>query len=96
MGIEQVPDGRLSGMIHIAIGTPDCYEHLNQVMGSAEAEKDLYATDTQIAELNALAANLSVIRWKKMLGYYVDKRQEPYSVYTINYNELDNAEEEET
>lgn len=96
MGIEQVPDGRLSGMIHIAIGTPDCYEHLNQVMGNAEAEKDLYATDIQIAELNALAANLSVIRWKKILGYYVDKRQEPYSVYTIDYNELDNAEEEET
>ncbi len=64
-------------------------------MGSTEAEKDLYATDIQIAELNALAAILSVIRWKKMLGFYVDKRQEPYSVYTINYNELDNAEEEE-
>ena len=65
-------------------------------MGSVDAEKDLYATDIQIAELNSLAAVFSVIRWKKMLGFYVDKRQEPYSVYTINYNELDNAKEEET
>ena len=95
MGVEQGPDGRLSGMLHIAIGTPTCYKHLPQVMGNTEAENDLYATDIQIAELNALTANLSVIRWKKMLGFYVDKRKEPYSVYTINYNELDNAEEEE-
>lgn len=95
MGIEQDPNGRLSGMLHIAIGTKSCYNHLPHVMGNTEAEKDLYATDIQIAELNALAAILSVIRWKKMLGFYVDKRQEPYSVYTINYNELDNAEEEE-
>lgn len=96
MGIGQESDGRLSGMLHIAIGTPDCYNHLNQVMGSTEAEKDIYSTDIQIAELNALAADFSVIRWKKMLGFYVDKRQEPYSVYTINYNELDNASQETT
>lgn len=95
MGIEQEPDGRLSGMLHIAIGTPDCYMHLPQIMGSVESDKDLYSTDIQIAELNALAANFSVIRWKKMLGYYVDKRQEPYSVYTINYNELDNDKKED-
>ena len=91
MGIALEPNGQLSGMLHIAIGTKDCYNHLHEVMGSSEAEKDLYATDIQIAELNALAANLSVIRWKKMLGFYVDKRHEPYSVYTINYNDLDNA-----
>lgn len=96
MGIEQEQDGRLSGMLHIAIGTAGCYKHLPQIMGSVDAEKDLYATDIQIAELNSLAAVFSVIRWKKMLGFYVDKRQEPYSVYTINYNELDNAKEEET
>jgi len=90
LGIGQNPDGKLSGMIHVAIGTSDCYNHLPQIMGSENAEKDLYATDIQIAELNALAANLSVIRWKKMLGFYADIRKESYSVYTTDCNEIDN------
>ena len=96
MGIGRNPDGKLSGMIHIAIGTSDCYQHLSQVMGSEDAENDEYATDIQIAELNALAANLSVIRWKKMLGFYADICHESYSVYTINSNDIDHYEEKET
>jgi len=92
MGIGQNPDGKLSGIIHIAIGTPDCYQHLSEVMGSEEAENDEYATDIQIAELNALAADLSVIRWKKMLGFYADIKNEPCSIYTTNCNEINNYE----
>jgi molybdopterin/thiamine biosynthesis adenylyltransferase len=95
MGIGQNPDGKLSGMIHVALGTPDCYQHLSDVMGSADAENDMYASDIQIAELNSLAANLSVIRWKKMLGFYADIRHEPCSFYTTNCNEIDNYESKE-
>ncbi|MCR5131355.1 MAG: ThiF family adenylyltransferase [Prevotella sp.] len=96
MGIDQNPDGKLSGMLHVAIGTPDHYQHLSQIMGSEDAEKDEYATDIQIAELNALAANLSVIQWKKMLGFYADISHELYSVYTVNSNDIAHYEEKET
>ena len=96
MGIDQNPDGKLSGMLHVAIGIPNRYQHLSQVMGSEDAEKDEYATDIQIAELNALAANLSVIQWKKMLGFYADISHESYSVYTINSNDIVHNEEKET
>ncbi len=96
MGINQNPDGKLSGMLHVAIGTSDCYQHLSQVMGSESAENDEYASDIQIAELNALAANLSIIQWKKTLGFYADIRHEAYSVYTINSNDIDHYEEKET
>ena len=65
-------------------------------MGSESAEKDEYVSDIQIAELNALAANLSVIQWKKTLGFYADIRHEAYSVYTINSNDIDHHEEKET
>jgi hypothetical protein len=65
-------------------------------MGSESAENDEYASDIQIAELNALAATFSVIQWKKMLGFYVDIRHEAYSVYTINSNDIDHDEEKET
>ncbi len=96
MGIDQNPDGRLSGMLHVAIGTSERYQHLSQVMGSENAENDEYALDIQIAELNALAATFSVIQWKKMLGFYADIRHEAYSVYTINSNDIDHDEEKET
>ena len=96
MGIDQNPDGKLSGMLHVAIGTSERYQHLSQVMGSESAENDEYDSDIQIAELNALAANLSVIQWKKTLGFYADIRHEAYSVYTINSNDIDHDEEKET
>ena len=95
LGIGVIPDGSLSGMIHIAKGTPDCYHHLSLVMGSENAEKNMYESDIQIAELNALAADLSVIQWKKMLGFYADISHEAYSVYTINSNDIDHYEEKE-
>lgn len=96
MGVGQNPDGKLSGMLHVAIGTSGRYQHLSQVMGSENAEKDEYATDIQIAELNSLAANFSVIQWKKMLGFYADISHEAYSIYTINSNDIDHYEEKET
>ena len=96
MGIDQNPDGKLSGMLHVAIGTSERYQHLSQVMGSENAENDEYDSDIQIAELNALSANLSVIQWKKTLGFYADIRHEAYSVYTINSNDIDHYEEKET
>ena len=65
-------------------------------MGSENAEKDEYATDIQIAELNSLAANFSVIQWKKMLGFYADISHEAYSIYTINSNDINHYEEKET
>ena len=59
-------DGRLSGLIHVTLGTGEKYDHLSDVLGDDTADDDLYATDIQIAELNALAATLSIIKWKRL------------------------------
>ena len=67
MGVDMQSDGRLSGLIHVTLGTGEKYDHLSDVLGDDTADDDLYATDIQIAELNALAATLSIIKWKKML-----------------------------
>lgn len=58
------------------------------------ADEDMYASDIQIAELNALAATLSIIRWKKMLGFYADITHEYFSVYGINDNVIENEAED--
>ena len=94
MGIDIQQDGKLSGLIHVTLGTPTHYEHLSAAMGSENSDDDMYATNIQIAELNALAANLSVIKWKKMLGFYADTNHEHLSVYGVNDNDIENEEKE--
>jgi molybdopterin/thiamine biosynthesis adenylyltransferase len=49
---------------------------------------DDYKQNIQIAELNALNASVAVIKWKKLLGFYMDSEQELHSTYTINENQL--------
>ena len=55
--------------------------------------EDMYASDIQIAELNALAASLSIIRWKKMIGFYADITHEYFSVFGLNDNIIENEAE---
>ena len=95
MGIDLQSDGKLSGLIHVTLGTSNKYDHLSEVLGDETADEDLYATDIQIAELNALAATLSIIKWKKMLGFYADTEQEYLSVYGIDDNDIENKNETE-
>ena len=47
------------------------------------AERNEYDKNIQIADLNALNAALAVIKWKKLLGFYIDQEHELYSTYTI-------------
>ena len=57
--------------------------------GDATAAND-YAPNIQVADLNALAAALAVIRWKKALGFYRDLEGEQQMLYTIDGNTIDN------
>ena len=49
---------------------------------------DAYASNIQIAELNALNAAFAVIAWKKRMGFYQDCKNEHHSTYSLNCNLL--------
>jgi hypothetical protein len=75
-------------------GTPGKNDHLGariSVAGEADGD-DIYATNIQVAELNALNAALAVIKWKKLLGFYRDEEAEHNTLYVIGGNELINGE----
>lgn len=93
MGVDLQCDGTLSGLLHVTVGCSKKYDHLSDVLGDELADGDLYASDIQIAELNALAAALSIIKWKKMLGFYADSENEYLSVYGIDDNDIENMNE---
>lgn len=81
-------ENQLSGLVRITSGFPEHYRHIKEAFGGDDAKDDVYASNIQIAELNALAAIHAIIKWKKMLGFYHDIISEVNSVYSINDNDI--------
>ena len=92
IGVYEV-DGRLAGSVRVTTSTPDATDHLDQRLPHSDADPaGDYATNVQIADLNALNAALAVVRWKKQMGFYNDLEAEHHSVYDIDGNQIVNDE----
>jgi len=89
MGLELV-DGSLGGILRVTASTPDKREHVRQGRIALEdgVENDIYASNIQVADLNALNAAMAVIKWKKIRSFYRDFEREHHSTYTTDSNRL--------
>ena len=62
--------------------TPQKRDHVHQgrisFVGGGD---DLYSSNIQVADLNALNAVLAVVKWKKLRGFYRDLEQAPQHLY---------------
>ncbi len=87
LGIN-IADENLVGTLRVTIGTPGKHDHIPNRIGSAETDDDNYATNIQIADLNALNALMAVVKWKKLCGFYQDLKEEHNSTFTINTGQL--------
>jgi hypothetical protein len=96
MGLELV-DGSLGGILRVTTSTPECRSHFysGKVSFLEGGEKDLYASNIQVADLNALNACLAVLKWKKLRGFYRDLDHELHSTFTTDGNLLLNEKGEE-
>lgn len=96
MGVE-IRDGSLGGILRVTTCTPLKHDHIKDRISfsSGEGGND-YASNIQIADLNALNAALAVIKWKKLYGFYMDLDHEHHSTYTIDGNMLLNEDKHET
>ncbi len=92
MGLELV-DGSLGGILRVTASTPQKRDHVHQgrisFVGGGD---DLYSSNIQVADLNALNAVLAVVKWKKLRGFYRDLEQEHHSTYTTDGNMLLNGD----
>lgn len=84
MDVQLSDDGEsLWGQIRMTLCTPEKHDHFaTRVPADDEAGNDIYASNIQIAELNALNASMAVIRWKKYCGFYFDRGREHNTVYS--------------
>ena len=85
VGVEkEEPDGlgtRLAGTCRVTLATREKHDHIDQRLNFGdEGGGDLYKSNIQVADLNALNAALAVIRWKQYMGFYLDLEQS----YTLN------------
>lgn len=89
MGIV-LADNRLGGIVRIVASTASTREqaapHISYSPNDGAVNE--YATNIQVAELNALSAALAVIRWKKIMGVYQDTREHFYLGYSLTSGEI--------
>ncbi len=94
MGLELV-DGSLGGILRVTASTPKMRTHVHDGRISFDSggdENELYSTNIQVADLNALNAALAVVKWKKIRGFYRDLEREHHSTYTTDGNLLLNGD----
>ena len=88
----QVADDKLLGVVRATTVTAAKKDHFAKRISFNDAENDDYSTNIQIAELNMLAASMAVIKWKKLVGFYVDLEHEFNSTYTLDGSMLLNED----
>lgn len=83
-------DDQLGGIVRSVISTPNSRDtampHISYDDGSTGNNE--YATNIQIAELNALNAAMAVIQWKKYYGVYQGVAEKCYAGYSIIAGEI--------
>jgi hypothetical protein len=91
LGVNKVND-HLLGTIRVTAATEAKSDHLQNRFGSIDFDDNEYKTNIQIADLNCLNASLAVVKWKKMIGFYQDLKNENNTLFLINTNKLLNED----
>lgn len=85
LGVNLVNDS-LTASVRVSYPHNDGIEVLKNHCGGENQDDDIYASNIQIAELNALNAGFAVMKWKNESTYYTT--QEPY--HTLVYSSYPN------
>lgn len=89
LGINIV-DEHLIGTLRATTGTAEKHDHLEEKLPGTDNDDNEYATNIQIAELNAMNAMMAVIKWKKLNRFYADLNSEHHSSYVITTSKIIN------
>jgi hypothetical protein len=85
--ISRVEDS-LSGMARVTLSVKGNTQTADQHISYNEADKDLYQSNVQTSDLNALCALSAVILWKKHLRFYKDDVQKENYLYSTGDGEF--------
>lgn len=63
----------LSGICRTTLSTARKFDHLSSCLDTSDDENDLYQSNIQIADMNALNAAFAVLKWKQYVGACSDQ-----------------------
>lgn len=93
VGIDVSVAGQsLIGTTRSTLVTDQMTDHIPQRITMTDRDADEYASNIQIAELNAFNAIMAVIKWKKYVQFYQDEEGEFSTFYSTNMNEIFNED----
>lgn len=82
-------DNCLIGTCRATLSTPEKSDHFDKRAPQGEDHgNDLYQTNIQVADMNALNAVLAVIKWKQFCGFYQDIFKAHHTTYSVNAHSL--------
>lgn len=93
MGVS-VKGDKLSGMIRTTSFVTSNSKRLQSGINYSDGGNDVYNSNIQIAELNALNASLAIIAWKQSAGFYqamIDVEQTTFTLSTLNLIRVEDA-----
>jgi hypothetical protein len=86
-------DGSIGGQVRVTLSTDGASAVDRGRLSNGGPDPDnVYGQNVQIGDLNALSAVLAVMRWKRLMGFYVDLEHEQFSVYEIDGNNIINED----
>jgi hypothetical protein len=82
-------EGTIIGTARATLVEPGRSDHFFRHVSTEESVvDDLYKSNIQVADMNALNAMMAVIKWKKFCGFYQDIYKERQSAYALNAHQL--------
>ena len=82
----------LLGQVRVTTSTAIMREHARSRIPATADESDIYRSNIQIADMNALAAALAVARYKRLRGFYLDNEGEYNSIFALDGNTMINTD----
>lgn len=87
MGLQNIND-TINGQIRITVFDKTNYDRIPVYLDFDEDGDDVYNTNIQIAECNALNAAIAVMEWKKYFRIYENVNSKCQNVYSIEIGEM--------
>lgn len=87
MGLQNIND-TINGQIRITVFDKTNYDRIPVYLDFDEDGDDVYNTNIQIAECNALNAAIAVMEWKKYFRIYENVNSKCQNVYSIEMGEM--------
>lgn len=90
MDLQLIPEeNRLLGTCRATLATPERHAHFDDYAPQGvDTDEDLYRSNIQVADMNALNATLAVVKWKQYCGFYRDQFEVHHTTFSIDSHSL--------